>query len=287
MRDLTLSLFAAVLLAVAIVTTGCDSVDDEPTGLDQSEAFQETGVPYATVQAGKTMRTHYGPARPLGQGTARTFVSFAADGTPDGLGVILTEKALLNLPEHGSHDENMMTLRLPQQAADLAIDHVSLDWNPHGHEPEGLFTLPHFDVHFYTVTEAERMTWTPDDPAWSEKVNRAPAAGYMPAGFVQLPDGVPMMGAHWIDPADPTYAPNGPGFTEVFIWGSYDGRLAFLEPMITTDFLKSNPHITETLVQPVRVAEAGYYPATYTVRHDSQRKAYVIALTNLAHRHAN
>ena len=38
-----------------------------------------------------------------------------------------------------------------------AFQFVQFDWNPKGHEPEGVYTLPHFDFHFYTVSDAAVM----------------------------------------------------------------------------------------------------------------------------------
>ena len=229
----------------------------------------------------------YGAATPIGNGVARTFVRLGEGGDPEAIGVILTKEALSGLPAHGDHSTNSFVLRLPTAAA--PFDHVGFDWNPHGHEPEGLFTLPHFDVHFYMETEAERATWLPSDPQWEAKVAQAPASKYVPAGYVPTPGGVPMMGAHWIDTADPTYAPGG-SFGEVLLWGSYDGRVVFAEPMITKTFLEALPahgdHI-ETLAQPQAWARSGYYPTRYSVRYDADQQEYVIALEGLTYRSAS
>jgi hypothetical protein len=235
---------------------------------------------------GSDAGTRYGPAANVGEGTARTFVRTNEAGEPEALGVVLTADALDNLPDHGDHEENMLTLRFPDGAAVAPFDHVSFDWNPHGHEPEGLFTLPHFDVHFYMATEAERMTWMPSDPQWEEKLANVPAAKYVPAGFVQTPGGIPMMGSHWIDTADPTYAPGGT-FSEVFLWGSYDGRVTFAEPMITLSMLEARTAVDEALAQPQAWATAGTYPTRYTVRYDAEREEYVVALEGLTRRTAS
>lgn len=287
MNRLVSSLYYSLfLLTGALVLTGCDASDTSRTlrwdDTGTQSAFTENGAPYLSNSAEvRALRTHYGPARPVGNGVTRTFVTFNAQGTPDAVGIMLSEKALEGLPTHGSHDEHMLSLQLPAQAANLFADHVSLDWNPHGHEPETLFGAPHFDVHFYTVSQQERTTWTPADPQFDAKLVLAPAAKYMPAGYIQFPGGVPMMGAHWGDSADPTYAPGGPAFTEVLLWGSYDGRMVFIEPMITNAFFLSRAELSETIAQPEAVQQTGYYPETYTVRYDEQRNAYVVALRDL------
>ena len=187
--------------------------------------------------------------------------------------------------------DDMYPLTIPPDARDLGIltDHVSLDWNPSGHEPQGLFTLPHFDVHFYTVPMAERMTWMPGMPLFDQG-ETPPAEAYVPAGYVQLPGTVPAMGTHWIDPADPTYAPGGPAFTEVFINGSFNGAMVFAEPMITKAYLESlrgsGVMLEEALAQPEKVATTGLYPTTYSVRYDAAAAEYRIELGGLVRRTA-
>lgn len=257
MRTLSLLTLLALLF---VAVSGCDTTDDSDAG------------------------TRYGPAADVGDGTARVFVRTNDAGDPEALGVVLTAAALNDLPAHGDHESNMLVLRLPLDVA--PFDHVSLDWNPQGHEPEGLFEAPHFDVHFYMESETERATWTPADTQWEQKLGHTPAAAYLPAGFAATPGGVPMMGAHWIDTTDSTYAPGGV-FGEVFLWGTYDGRVVFAEPMITKAFLEAHTPVDEALVQPQAWTRTGYYPTRYVVDYDEQRREYVIALEGLTRRTAS
>ena len=264
---LRVSLLSA--LVAVLLFAGCDSSDDAPGA-----------GPF------------YGPAVAVGNGTARAYVRLDAAGVPEALGVVLTDAALTGLPDGDGHDGHshdlMNTLRFPAEAAGLPFDHISFDWNPHGHEPEGLFTLPHFDVHFYMIPESERMNWTPADPQFAERGVRAPAERYIPAGFFSPPGNapVPMMGMHWLDGSDPTYAPGGPSFTEVFLWGSYDGNVVFAEPMITKAFLESHPDYEETLAQPAAYARSGRYPTRYAIRYVAARGEYEIELGGLVQRTA-
>lgn len=259
----------ALLFMTAMCVAGCDSND--------------SGI-----------QTYNGPAVSIGDGSAWTFLRTDDDGAPEAIGIVLSEAALQGLPagpsDPGHEHENMHVLQLPAEArtSDMLFDHVSLDWNPQGHEPEGLFTVPHFDMHFYMVAEAERMTWLPTNPDFAQKSMQLPEARYIPQGFFSPPGNapVPMMGLHWLDGTDPTYAPGGPGFTEVFIWGSYGGQVIFPEPMITRAFLESKPNLSETLAQPQAYQKAGYYPTRYTVRYDAAKKEYVVTLEGLVRRTA-
>ncbi len=265
-------LYTLLLIAVtALPLAGCDSDSDDA-------------------------RTLFGPSVVVGSGTARTYVALDAAGKPAAMGVALSADALDGLPNGTSgHSHDLMkTLALSAEAkaAGLTFDHVSLDWNPQGHEPDGLFTLPHFDVHFYLVPEATRTQWTPADPLFGQKGTAMPAAKYVPQGFFAPPgtQPVPMMGAHLVDATDATYAPGGPTFSEVFIWGSYDGQIVFAEPMITRTFLQAMPagakRHDESLAQPQAFAKAGYYPTRYSIVYDGKRDEYRIELGGLTYRQA-
>lgn len=50
-----------------------------------------------------------------------------------------------------------VTSPLPGAALVAGQDYVSLDWMPHCHASGDLFGVPHFDVHVYIRTEAERL----------------------------------------------------------------------------------------------------------------------------------
>ena len=234
----------------------------------------------------------YGPEQTLGSGTARVYVTLDAAGKPSTLGVALSENALTNLPQMpmggGNPSAVMLMLALPQAAKATGFDHVMLDWNPAGHEPEHVYTLPHFDFHFYTASQAEQMAIMPSDPQFEAKLEKMPAEQYRPAGLFKLPGGVPMMGAHWVDPTSPELlpAPSNKQFTGTFIYGSYDGKFIFWEPMITKAHIESAKSvagnaIVTALKTPVQYQRAGYYPDRYTVRWDASAKEYQISMDGL------
>jgi hypothetical protein len=228
-------------------------------------------------------RVVYGPEVALGAGTARTYLQMV-DGVPVELGIALSENALSDLPGHHSpggvrmpdgHHMFEYVLAMPE-GNPTPFRHVLIDWNPGGHEPPGVYDLPHFDFHFYTMTVAERRAIDPADPAFAVKAQRFPAAGQMPAGYTAIPGAVPFMGAHWVDPTSPEL--HGETFTQTFIYGSWDGRLIFAEPMITRDFLASKPDFERTLPVPEQYAQPGYYPASYSIRWDEASREHWVAL---------
>ena len=101
---------------------------------------------------------HLGPSVKVGDGTARTMVVENAAGMPTSIAVVLSEKALQGLPsEHGKdHEAVIYELPMPQGGPRTGYDHATLDWNPAGHMPEGVYSLPHFDVHFYMIDRTTR-----------------------------------------------------------------------------------------------------------------------------------
>ena len=157
------------------------------------------------------------------------------------------------------------------------IKHVFLNWNPAGHEPPGIYDLPHFDFHFYLVPDAERVAST--DMA---KINIQPAADYVPANHMAGAP-VPQMGLHWLDLASPELS--GAKFTQTFIYGSYDGKVTFIEPMITKEFLLNTTNFERSIPQPAKYQRAGYYPTKMRIiKHD---RVTEVILDNFVQRQAS
>lgn len=225
--------------------------------------------------------TYEGPPVAIGQGEAQTFVTLDEQGIATTLGIWLSEAALTGLPitvpSGGAWEYD---LALPDEAAGLGYDHVTVDWNPRGHIPQGIYDSPHFDFHFYTIGSAARdaITAVGDD---LERMHKPPPEGYMPAGYV-LPPGteVPRMGAHAIDPASDEF--HGKPFATTFIYGFYDGKVIFMEPMMTLAYLLSEPSVSMPVKQPPSYQPGLAYPASYRVHFDEVARRFEIALSDLA-----
>jgi hypothetical protein len=235
--------------------------------------------PLNTIATSKTefkaysVKTFYSPTLPIGNGVVRAWVSENINGEPVSVGVNLSEKALENLPSVPSQ----YVLILPKNKGKNFYTHVLLDWNPQGHIPEHVYDVPHFDVHFYTVPNEDRMAIGPNDFA---QFANAPAAQYIPDHYLQTPGGEPQMGAHWVDLLSPEFSPGG-SFTKTFIWGSYDGKFIFWEPMITREYLLSHPNDLIELRQPSAYQRAGYYATHYKVSYSSTPREFTVSLMNL------
>ena len=270
-------------------------------------------------QSGTTPGTHrqYGTPVKVGDGQARSYVVLDAKNgnAPIEVGVALSERAMDGLPApmdhgggdggHAHADSHEFILPLPAQNP-TPFKLVELNWNPAGHEPPGVYDIPHFDFHFYTITKAERDAILPSDPQYAAKANNMPAADLVPP-FVALPlppgvppvaAAVPRMGVHMSDMRSPEIQgllgnPQGfKPFTTTFIHGAWDGKVTFFEPMITRAYLMAKKTETdpakrdETIALPTaqRYSPAGHYPSAYRITWDAQAKEYRVALTQLAKR---
>jgi hypothetical protein len=208
-----------------------------------------------------------GPEVNMGNGKAWAWVKLDAQQKPQALGISFTPSALVNLPQGGeghAHESNFI-LKLPAQKSLTPFDHIGLNWNPNGHEPENIYGLPHFDFHYYMESEAyvDAIPLYEQAPA---DFDNAPAAHYFHPDYMGLPGGAPKMGKHWVDVTSPELNPQNPAiFTETFIMGSYKGKQLFYEPMITKQFIEAQTNFEKAIKVPAKFERDGYYPTKYRI----------------------
>jgi hypothetical protein len=310
--------FASVALAVAGFVA-CS--DPAATGSVSSIAPTSAGV--SSDRAGYDRagaHRQYGTPVKVGNGTVRTYVVLdqKQHGRPLEVGVAMSERALEGLPagmpmpaaadkkghDHAAKMMNAYLLDLPAQNP-TPYKFVQFDWNPNGHEPAGVYDLPHFDFHFYTVPVEVRNSIVPTDPQFAAKAANFPAPEFRAPFYIdaatpaQIPPAaatVPQMGLHWLDVRSPELqgmAGNPAGFrpfTKTFIYGSWDGQFIFDEPMITRAYIlakktATDPAVVDELI-PVptspKYSPAGFYPSAYRITWDAQAKEYRVALTQLS-----
>ena len=228
--------------------------------------------------------TFYGPQVQMGNGHVRTWVNIAHDGKPTAIGIEMTDGALSNLPQDpNDFAASTFSLTLHQKArAVTPFDHAVIDWNVHGHEPVGIYDVPHFDFHFYKISKAAEAAIPPYevDPSGFD----APVPdGYLPPIYVRIPGGVPEMGAHWFDPSSPEW--HGVLFTSTFIYGTYGGHVTFDEPMITLATLQGGTTIQKDIPQPQKFdPDHTYYPTQYTIWQNHANGRHYVSLGNLVWR---
>jgi hypothetical protein len=287
-----------LLFLINIVFTSCKKSFDDPAS-KRDNPFPENDASLVVMPGNAGFRvtniearndekynTFYGPQMQIGNGHMRSWINITHGGKPLAIGLEMTDGALSNLPEDAA-DHMAATWHVPLHQKAHAVtpfDHLMINWNVNGHEPPPIYGLPHFDFHFYKVSMEEVMNTT--DPA---KFAILPPADYMPPMYFNPGGGVPMMGAHWIDllspEVQPPGSPNWAAFTHTFIYGSYDGKVTFVEPMITRAFLNSGATVQKLYRQPSMFSPAGTnYPTRYNIWKDSKTNRHYVALDEMVMR---
>jgi hypothetical protein len=256
--------------------------------------------------------TLLGDAQKIGAGEVRSYAELDAGGTPTAIGILFGPGAFVGLPhqrnatsrcfdlnENGRIDETgecegdyELRLALPAGLAerdDIPYRWIGLNWNPEGHPPAA-WAPPHFDMHFYAVSQAEidgiRVGGC-EIFIHCEDLKRATKTvppRYVAADHVDVKAAVSGMGNHLIDVRTPELGNPPQEFTHTWIYGAYDGQITFYEPMITLAFLLGRPDVCAPIRQPEARERSGLYPTEYCMRYDAGSKATTVSLEGLVQR---
>ncbi|MEO5984252.1 MAG: hypothetical protein ABIP80_02035 [Ferruginibacter sp.] len=270
-----LSLF---LMASMMIMFGCKKEQSiEPLTETNVESISISGRAAADIS-----NVFKGPNVEIGNGYARSWIRINHLDKPLEIGIELTAAAFASLPHEGAR----LLLPLHHKAKEVTpFDHIGFNYLEHGHPPMNVFTVAHFDAHFYMMTVAERLAIPAVTLATLPLFTLAPPQDYMPFSYFQAgPEA--QMGQHWIPPP-PTFLP----FSRVMVYGTFNGELTFIEPMVSVAYMRTvgitNIPSINNYLQPLRFAEAGNYPTTYNIYKDPQNGNYNITLSNFVARTAN
>ena len=229
-----------------------------------------------------TITTLRGAEINMANGKANSFLKIDGNGNPLEIGFELTAEALVGLTMNPNDFPNRIFV-LPLEQNGLALtpfDHLVINWQPVGHPPSGTFDLPHFDFHFYTITPAERLAIPAYSSSTAAKIDLLPPAGFMPATYKADPGGIPAMGKHWIDQSALTSP-----FTHTMIYGSFDGQVNFIEPVVTLAVLQAGTTFNIPYAQPQNFAKTGkWYPTKYNIYKDNSSNNHYVTLTDFVKR---
>ena len=226
-----------------------------------------------------------GPIVKMGNGQVRAVFTLSPTGVPQKLSIEMNDAALQGLtqdPTDFAH--SMFMLSVPQKVKDLTpFNHLMINWNPKGHPPFEIYGVPHFDFHFYEMSENAQMMIPEYNDQTAATFDKAPAQGFLPSSYVASPGGVPQMGKHWIDPSSPEY--HGSLFTKTFIYGTYNGVVTFYEPMITYDYISAGTQSSTAFDQPKYFSpDQKYYPTKYEITRDASKHTHTVSLTDFVWR---
>lgn len=258
---------------------------------------------------------HYGPVVNMGNGTIRAYLAVDSADVPVELGVVMDGRALDGLPAEPSttgrcfdlngngridagsecEGDHEVVLALPSVVSDrwdIPFQWLAVNWNVHGHAPPGIYDLPHMDFHFYIANEASvRAIGTGScgffiDCEHFKRATQPVTGKYVDSRHVSVDAAVAAMGNHLVDTTAPELAKPPKKFTHTFIFGAYDGRITFYEPMVTREYLLSKPVMCAPIKQPSAWQISGYYPARYCIRHHDKVDKYTVSLEGLEMRKA-
>ncbi len=218
-------------------------------------------------------RTLLGEDIAVGKGTAQSFIIMNSNGDPERIGFTFTASTLQDLPMHGA----MYEIPVPK-GNNTMVDHISFDYNAHGHEPPGIYDVPHFDIHFYNISKAERAVIKSNTP----EMELLPPPEYVPIDYAAIPGGDPNMGKHWTDTTGAEF--HGKPFDKTFIYGSYNGMFIFHEAMVALSYLKTKPNISVPVKQQRKVQVGGYYPTNFSISFDESKQLYTVSMDALQRR---
>ena len=296
---------AAVLSALCAVGTGvaCGPATDREPREGEAGKAQTDGA----ALLGEPLK--------LGDGRAQTFVELDRDGHPSVVGVSFEESLLDGLPTEpdgtmacfdadsdGDIDpggECMLgvqrKLAMPDGTpASLPIQWVGLNWNPEGHPAPAppVYGVPHFDFHFYLASPEQIEAIRPGtcgfmvDCEVFEQARIPVPERYMPEDYVEVGAVAAGEGNHLLDSKSPELGDPPAAFTHTFIYGSHEGHLIFLEPMITAAFIAGQPNECHPIKSPEAWEVKGRYPTEYCMRYLPEQREYRISLEGFVQREA-
>jgi hypothetical protein len=201
-----------------------------------------------------------------------TWARLDADDSPVQVGVTVAYGILANPPaEAGTGPAGAIAVvEFPKEVQSTSVlNHFAIHWLEGGHTPDP-FLVSHFDFHFYGIPSSQVARIGAADPA-------APDASRLPAGYVYGgPEAfVPQMGGHALNPAD-----LGKPFSAVLILGYYEGRMIFVEPMVTQEFLRQKSDFAFDIPEPQVLGGQAYYPTRFAAHYDPVTDSYQLILSD-------
>jgi hypothetical protein len=216
-----------------------------------------------------------------------TWVRMRGDSVVD-LGALVPISSIESAPPEGEMTwppKPVVALALPPAAQQAAgFTHLTIFWEAMGHPP-GPYLTPHFDFHFYTISQEQRNAM---DCADLSKPQTLPTGYSLPD--VALPPPlvsmigtstlvglcVPQMGMHSLLT---TELESTNLFRGTMVVGYYQGNPIFVEPMITKAMLLEKQPFD--LAMPAVPGMTGSRPRAFRAEYDQQQQAYRFVFSDL------
>ncbi|BCM88631.1 hypothetical protein IAD21_00472 [Abditibacteriota bacterium] len=229
--------------------------------------------------------TTYGADSTFGKGLMRSYVT-TQNSVPLEVGVEITEAALaspadLPAPPAGQAAVEVQMAQPPIESSVTPFLSTTMFYSP-GHPPESQ-EVPHLHPTWFTVNDQTRFQILPNNPASFTP----PAAGELPTGFISPPDPVfsfiPTIGNIYFDPTEAGYNEN-PFTTALSEYRFFNTHIACIALGTPNTYLLSKQSLKRPIGIPSKYPKSGYFPTTYSIRYNSSRKTYIMALGDFVYR---
>jgi len=159
------------------------------------------------------------------------------------------------------------------------VTQLTVYWEAHGHPPAPFLT-PHFDFHFYVISDSARLAI---DCADSTKPATLPAGYSLPdmdlPGIGHLPGVcVPQMGMHSLPTRELT---DTVIFSGTMVMGFYQGHPIFFEPMIARAKLLERRSFSIPMATPAGIPAGVHFPTKFEAQYDPAIPGYRFVFSGL------
>lgn len=218
---------------------------------------------------------YYADTYYMGNAGFRTYIAVDHDNErPVAMGIEFSAAFFLDTPKP-TKDLAEFTIELPLHTIGGVYTQFAgfeSNWVPLGH-PNSPYERPHMDFHFYMMNKAAREeNILPGDCLGVDakslcKVAKPFHPECMPPGYIQPGIPVPYMGGHMIDVTGPEMS--GGKFLDTFVFGNWDSRIIFYEPMIALESFEALMNGTWSgqrclpIRNPAYHKVGGYYPSRF------------------------
>jgi hypothetical protein len=191
-------------------------------------------------------------------------------------------------------------IRASHNATESPFKYAEVDWNTEGlpRGPQNSFLSPHFDFHFYLRQKSwvdrhlrcgssNGRTCDPQKTSYAQmrRFLMAPPATDVPPGyFPGVESSIPDMGLHSLD-GRVHYSVEEVNHHPVLLYGSYDGRLLFVEASVTQynlqDAMQAPSHTLSYVYRQPRKYEQRSWPTRFTITYHPPTGGFTAAFAGI------
>lgn len=192
------------------------------------------------------------------------------------------------------------------EGASLPFAYAEVDWNTEGEPrgPNGSFSSPHFDFHFYMESQADidhHLTCVSTNGRTCDQFETSydqmrlfqemPDSPYVPANYrADVGSAIPEMGLHLLD-ATFDYTLDNVNHTPTLIYGTFNGEVIFAEASVTLYTLQDviaapGQTLSFTFQQPEAFATEIDWPTEFVIQYIPETGGFRAGFASFEHHEA-